>query len=671
MKLSFPRGLFILASGLSVSAFTFLGAVQGPKQVRILNHVPSVSISKSQHLGLATPSTPMSLAVALNLQNQPLLIDKLNRIYDPKDPQFGHYLTQSQFVKSFAPSASDVNSVVQYLKSQNLNVTKTSPYLIDVEGTVDDVQKAFQLEIHQYQTSKGRLVYAPTQDPLVDSAIASKIAAIVGLDSFASRVSHVHHWMTTDQPLTIGTGPNGGLSPSDIQRAYSFTSTNLTGAGQTLALFELDGYTASDISQYVNQFNITNPPALQNILVDGFSGAAGSGADEVTLDIELMMAVAPGANKILVYEGPNSNAGVLDTYAKIANDNLALQVSTSWGAPEASVGSVSQKAEEAVFMQMAAQGQTIYAAAGDSGAYDNGSTLTVDDPSSQPYVVSTGGTTLSLNANGTYASESSWGIPASKNAAAQGGGGGISSFWSIPTWQSGIGTTANMGSQTMRMVPDVSLNANPNTGYSVYFQGAFNIFGGTSCAAPLWAAFTALVNQQRATNSVAPLGFADPAIYQLGSSALYGQIFHDVADQSTNLYYKAVSGYDLSTGWGSMNVGTLVASLANPVLPPYAPTLSIIPHNTVLSLSWTAPTGSMTYTLYRGSAAAGPFTALASNVSTTSYVDTGLTDGTNYYYYVTAKDSAGQSGSSAIGTGTPALIIPEVPSHFSAVVVTP
>src|SRR5262249_33656501 len=145
--------------------------------------------------------------------------------------------------------------------------------------------------------------------------------------------------------------------------AYSLSGTTLNGSGQTLGLFELDGYTASDVTNYENFFSLPHV-TLQNVLVDGFSGipSGGGGSAEVTLDIELQIALAPGATRILVYEGPNSTAGVVDTYNRIATDNLAKQISTSWGLPESSNSATVRNSENTIFQQMAAQGQSIFAA---------------------------------------------------------------------------------------------------------------------------------------------------------------------------------------------------------------------------------------------------------------------------------------------------------------------
>jgi kumamolisin len=207
---------------------------------------------------------------------------------------------------------------------------------------------------------------------------------------------------------------------------------------------------------------------------------------------------------------------------------------------------------------MALQVQSMFAAAGDFGAYDNESNLSVDDPGSQPFVVSVGGTHLEAS-GGSYVGESTWNAGSPEAGA---GGGGVSAVWTEPGWQSGVATGQNMASSTMRNVPDVSLNADPAVGYAVFVAGSWQVIGGTSCGAPLWAAFTALVNQARAEHGLGNLGFPDPGIYAIGKGSRYSADFHDIQDGSNNLYYPAIPGFDDATGWGTINGQNLFQDLS-------------------------------------------------------------------------------------------------------------
>ena len=653
-----------------ISFIFFLSTVSAwATPTRLKGHVPSQWISRSTDNGRLTQSQEIPMTIALSLRNQSQLADLIKRLHNPTDPMYGHYLTTAQFAAQFGPTSQDIDTVQQYLASHNLKVLGTTTTTMKISGAVSDIETAFNFEMHQYQTKDNRTAYSANNDPEVDDSVSSKITAILGLNNFSKLVAHRQRRALAPRANPVGTGPSGGLAPADIQKAYSFPGGSVNGAGQTLALMELDGYTPSDITAYAQQFNIATTPALQNILIDGFNGAAGSGADEVTLDIELMMAVAPGASQILVYEGMNTETGPTDVYAKIADDNLAKQVSTSWGSPESQNTSAFLNSENSIFMQMASQGQSIYAAAGDSGAYDDGSTLSVDDPSSQPYMVSAGGTSLTLNSDGSYKSETSWGT--TDQGQDEGGGGGISSVWPMPSWQAGLATATNKGSTANRMVPDVSLDADPDTGYAIYVGGSWNVYGGTSCAAPLWAAFTALVNQQRATAGLATLGFANMAIYSAGTGASYSQLFHDVNDNSTNLFYPAVTGYDLSTGWGTMIASSLLTNFTGggaASAPMTSPTnVSATPHNQIATVTWTAVPGAVSYSVARSASNAGPFTVVAPAVSATNYIDTGLQNGTTYFYQVTAKSITSQSPASTAVSVTPAAMVPEAPTQLSAV----
>ncbi len=568
---------FAALCGLASLSLSHPATAQGTYR-HLPGHVPAL-VSQANLAGSVRPAENIPLAITLPLRNEGKLDALVQRLYDPKDPLYGQYLTPERFAADYAPTPADYEAVVAYAKSQGLTVTQrhANRLVLDVVAPARTVENAFGVRLKQYKLDSGRIFRAPNGAPSVPTAVAGRIKSIIGLDT--AEQWHAHNRMKAVDPLAfmnpvpdsydplglhsnqVGTGPGGALTPNDIKKAYNLSSVTQDGTGQTLGLFELDGYTASDVTAYEKYFwPSTSLPkvTLQNVLVDSATGSAGNGAGEVTLDIELMIALAPNASKILVYEGPNSSTGLIDTYNKIATDNLAKSISTSWGIYESGSSATTLDAEYTIFKEMAVQGQSMFAASGDSGAYDNGSSLSVDDPASQPWVTGVGGTTLTLQ-NGLWKSEKTWNGGSIANG---GGGGGISSVWAIPDYQSqaGVITTASKGSTTMRNVPDVSLDADPNTGYSIYFQGGWYIFGGTSCAAPLWATFTGLVNEARASAGLGTLGFANYPIYMAGLSTSYTSYFHDINDGSTNLYYPAVTGYDLATGWGSFNGANLLTA---------------------------------------------------------------------------------------------------------------
>lgn len=523
---------------------------------RLQGHIPHEAIAKAQHLGALDESSVVQVSLNLPLRNQQELAALIQRFHSPSDPLYGKFLTTEEFTTQFAPTQQDYDAVTAYAQAHGFNVTKTQQNrtMVNVSATAGSFNKAFNLTLHRYKDSANRVFYAPDSEPVIPDELSNLISGVVGLNNASVPVSHLTQAVASD-PVSrealalsqIGTGPGNGMAPADIRKAYNMSSVSATGTGQTLGLVELAGYNPADIAQYVKNFGLS-AVTLQNIYLDGAkgggTGSSGPGV-EVTLDIELQMALAPGASKIMVYQASqDATTAMLDIYNQIANDNIAKQISCSWGQSESELPQSFLDAENSAFMQMAAQGQSFYVAAGDSGAYiDTGAC----DPATEPYVTSVGGTKLSVNADGSYKSETTW------NDLAQGkgaGGGGVSAFWPVPSYQQGVHGVA---SSTMRNVPDVSLNADPNTAYAVYVGGGWMLVGGTSCAAPLWSAFTACVNQQRVANNMPLLGFANPTLYELAAGPQFASDFHDINDSSTNGYYYAVTGYDDATGLGSFN----------------------------------------------------------------------------------------------------------------------
>jgi subtilase family serine protease len=334
----------------------------------------------------------------------------------------------------------------------------------------------------------------------------------------------------------------------DFRTAY-VPGTLLTGAGQVVALFEAADYFPSDIALYVQQAGLPRVP-LQNVMVDGGPPppVRGDHNSEVALDIEMAICMAPGLSKIIVYEGPKDDP-ITDFHIlnRIATDNLARQISSSW-----LIGDSPQYAQ--IYAQFAVQGQSFFQASGDSCAYYPGIFQFEDSP----LVTLVGGTTLTTTGPmGAWQSEMVWNW-----GGGIGSGGGISQIYPIPVWQQGISMSANRGSATMRNIPDVALTADnilviADNGISK--PGT----GGTSAAAPLWAGFTALVNQQAAAVGQPPVGFLNPTIYTVGMERAFMSCFHDIttgnntSSGSPNLFF-AAPGYDLCTGWGTPKGNNLI-----------------------------------------------------------------------------------------------------------------
>jgi kumamolisin len=569
----------------------------------MVGHIPK-AVKKMADQGKLNEEQVVPVTFALQLNNEDQLDRQIEEMYRAGSPTYHQFITPKDFLAHYAPTAAQVQKEKDFLESKGISVQDVSAnnVLINATGTVAALNAAFKTEIHQFVRAKdGKAFYAPAQE--LQAPVNSRIAAVIGMSNTAEM--HPFYKMRKDDaldkkashPKEEGNAPGayGGLTPADIRTAYHIPA-NLDGSGQTLALFELDGYKAANITAYEKQFNLPATP-LTNVLVGGFNGkpttGEASGEVEVELDIELMVGLAPKAKQILVYEGAvdvTTNDPVvlgqafINVYSKIASDNLANIISSSWGFAEDQHAAASMQAENTIFKQMVAQGQTFFTASGDSGAEQDGSTISINDPASQPYVVAVGGTKMLIDSSGNWKSETTWNeIPVQEGA----GGGGVSTVWTIPSYQVGVSTADTQFSTTKRNMPDVSLNSDPETGYGVYatafvpssqanpsvgtMKTVWSPVGGTSAATPLWAAYNALVNQNRAAKNLSPTGFMNPLLYAIGKSSKGATDFHDIADKSNNGdaagSFTAYAGYDNATGWGSFEGTNLLNDLSTDTPP--------------------------------------------------------------------------------------------------------
>ncbi len=503
------------------------------------------------------PARRLQLVLGLPLRNDAALTEKLRELYDPSSPNFRHFLTPQQFTEQFGPTSADYQAVIAFAHAHGLTVTgvHSNRVIIDVEGSVAEVEKALHVTLHDYtHPTEGRIFHAPDTEPAVDAGVP--ISDVRGLDDYS-----VPHPYLSRRPQALinahpaaGSGTGGTYGGADFRAAY-VPGTSLTGAGQSVGLLEFDGYYPSDISSYESQFNLPQVP-LTNVAVNGGISTPGTNNDEVSLDIEMAAAMAPGLTAIYVYEAPSINGSWLDLLNRMATDNICKELSCSWGG-----GGPSSSAER-IFKQMAAQGQSFFTASGDSDAY----TGPIPFPSDSPSVTSVGGTTLSTSGPaGSYQSETvwNWGYVAQASSYL-GSSGGVSTHYTIPSYQQNVSMANNQGSTTYRNVPDVALTA--DNIFVDYGNGSSGPFGGTSAAAPLWAAFMALVNQQAVANGQAPLGFLNPTLYTIATGATYTSNFHDITtgnnfSSNSPSKYSAVAGYDLCTGLGTPSLA-LIDTLA-------------------------------------------------------------------------------------------------------------
>ena len=464
-----------------------------------------------------------------------------------------------------------------------MGATTGGGLLVPVTGTASQVEAAFAVPLVRARLADGRTVRLGTRDPSVPAVLAPSVDGVIGLsDRATSRPHLVHRTALAASPGTPAAVPRPSVGPQPCaaingvypnfrtatQLAATYGLSDLyangrVGAGQTVGLFELEPYTDSDIQAYQSCYGTHVPVA--RVAVDG--GSPGTQLGEAALDIEVVAGLAPGAS-VSVYSGPNNGGtGPIDTYAAMVDADTAKVLSTSWGQCEALMDPSARAAERTLFAKAATQGQSVLAASGDSGSSDcfsppsSGTGLAVDDPADQPGVTGVGGTSL-IGDVPNSPTESTW----NDGPGGGSGGGGNSSIFPAASWQQVAGaqsadTAYNCGTpanQQCREVPDVSASADPSYGDLIFWNGAWFPFGGTSQAAPLWAALVAATNQGCAS----PAGPLDPALYSSGAASS----LNDVTTGTNNLFggskYTAGPGYDLATGWGSPRAASLLALLS-------------------------------------------------------------------------------------------------------------
>jgi len=543
-----PTTLFVWITGLALLISTHIASA-GTKMLN--QHVPA-AIARLRPVSRLDGRQTMHLAIGIPLPNQDKLNAFIDSLQDPTSPNYHQFLTPEEFAEKFGPTKEDYETVKNFAREHHLNVTHLhgNRVVLDIEANAADVEQAFGVKLHVYNHPReARTFFAPDAAPSVDANVP--ILHVSGLNNYSLPHPKYHRNGDITPAATphTGSGPGGSYWGNDFRTAY-VPGTTLTGAGQSVALLQFDGFWPTDITAYENQTGLPHVP-MTVVPVDGGVTTPSDGNGEVCLDIEMALSMAPGLSRIYVYEAPNPSPWP-DLLSKIANDNLAKQISCSWG------GGSPDPTSEQIFKQMAAQGQTFFNASGDDDAF----TGSIDFPSESTNIIQVGGTTLTTTSSGAYVSETVWNW-----GGGTGSSGGISDTYSLPAYQQGINMAKNGGSTAFRNIPDVALIG--DNVYVTYDRGSSDVFGGTSCAAPLWAGLTALINQQAAANSHSPIGFINPAIYAIGKGANYTSAFHDVttgnnaSSSSPNAFY-AVPGYDLCTGWGTPNGTAFIDALVGP-----------------------------------------------------------------------------------------------------------
>jgi kumamolisin len=547
------------ASLLTVIAMVSIASVVGRAQMQSLmtRHVREVTVNgQASSVGRLPATQVMRLVVVLPLRHEPELEDFLQELYDPASPSYRHFLTVQEFTARFGPSPEDYDAVLHFAEANGLAVVGTSRNRlnVDVEAPVADIEKALHVTMGVYQhPTENRTFYAPSREPAVD--LPFQLWHIAGLDNYSipRPLFSRHANLRVNANATTGSGPDASFLGSDMRAAY-YEGTALTGSGQSLGLLEYYGVDLADLNTYYTNVGQTNNVPITLLSTDGTStscfyevvGYPSCNDTEQILDLTQALGMAPGLSSLVVYVGATDSA-IFNAMATASPLNAQLSSSWTWSPADPST-------DKPYFKEFAAQGQNLFQAAGDRSEWGSSSVKTY--PEDGVYLTSVGGTDLVTgSAGGSWSSETAW---------ADGGGGISPNEFAIPSWQTATASGCSSCSQTYRNGPDVSANAN----FTFYVCAnqitpcSANEWGGTSFAAPMWAGYLALANQQSVANGKGLIGFINPTLYTIGLGSSYDSDFHDITSGSNG--YSATTGYDLATGWGSPNGPGLINALAGP-----------------------------------------------------------------------------------------------------------
>ena len=666
-------GGMVVAAGASPGITLASAATYSPQRIGQAPHL----VAGAKRLGALAGTTRIQVDVEILPRDPRALAAFADAVSTPRNPLYRHFIDTEQFASRFGPTATAISTVEKRLAADGLTLGKlTADHLtLPVSGAVATFEKAFSTEFERYRLPDGRVAYANTAAPLLSGTTARYIQGVIGLDDLTLpqpiRIEKAPIDPRATSPHIVTGGPQPCSAASSAATTYSaYTADEIAsaydisplfaagdeGSGVTVAVFELEPNIHSDITAYESCYGIS--ATVNYIPEDGGPTGSAPGSDEAgvetELDIENIIGLAPKAT-VDVYQAPNSNTGLIDNYTAIVDNSAVKVVSTSWGECESESGASIISEEGTLFEQGATEGQSIYAASGDSGSDDCGTgALSVDDPASQPYVTGAGGTSMTSYTGPTQVV---WNDGGTNGA----GGGGISSSHAMPSYQSGAPSSLNVINSSSsgspcgaasgsycREVPDVSASADEDHGYVEYYDGSWTSVGGTSGAAPTWAGWTALADASSYCNSTA-IGFANPVLYEAAASNYSGN-FDDITsgnnDYGGTTKYPAGTGYDMASGLGT----PIGAALAKAVCGGGSTTNTVTVNNpgnqtstvgTAVSLQMTA-TDSASGQSFTWSATGLP-AGLSINSSNGLISGTPTTTGSSSVT-VTAQDATGASG---------------------------
>jgi subtilase family serine protease len=532
---------------VGIAAVTLAACVsvaQAAPVATISGGIPAaVANGRASLIGPAPADQVMHLAIAMPQRNVAALDDLLRDIYNPRSPNFRHYLTVAAFTERFGPTQSDYDAAVQFFASQGLAIEARTANrnIIDIAGKVADLNRVFHISLGMYRHPvESRTFISPDRAPTLDLAVP--VQQVIGLDDYVKPYTKLVFPAKKNPPPGVGgSGPQGYFIGSDMRAAY-YPTGSLNGAGQSVGLMELEGYNIADVNSFfAKKYGADNNVDVVGVKTDSASlNCTGSCDDtEQALDIEYTISVAPSLASVRVYVG-NIPEDVLNA---MASDNLSKVLSTSWGWNE------NFAVDDGVFKEFAAQGQTNLTASGDySSLQDSGPW-----PEEDANIVAVGGTDVTTKTpGGPWSGETGWSGSA--------GGPSLDKSIKIEPYQKPFINKKNAGSKKLRDVPDVAANADTDM-YLCADGTCVGGYGGTSFASPMWAGIVAMANQQAAAAGGNPVGFINPAIYALATNkTAYATQFHDITVGTSGVYH-CTRSYDLVTGLGSPQGQTFIDAL--------------------------------------------------------------------------------------------------------------
>jgi len=643
-------------------------------------------VTKSTLVAPLESSKTIALSLAIPSSDPAGLKAFVDHVSKPGDPLFRQYLTPQEVAARFGGNAADFQSLKDWAVANGLTITQEAinRTSLSVRGTVAKLNEIFKTQLSTFKTSDGVTFYSASIKPTVPTEIASKVVAVVGLTSgkpiaslakvgkaLGEHPAANSALKPADRSDALGTGPGGTYGPQDLQTAYSIpTSFGKLEKGQTLAVFEQGYYNPKDVDFYRKFFKLPGKLTQTPVAVDGSPITLEQAIElEACLDVDMISGMNPEVSTVLVYIADYTtiafDVGIADAFTAIANDNKATIVSASYGEDEGFfIADGEEVALDTSLLACAAQGITVLASSGDGGAYGNGYNYpyNVSDPATDPYITSVGGTELLTTAGEEYEFEYVY----NEFPYYGGTGGGISTYWDIPSYQnipySGY-TAGNGGSTTFRNVPDVAAEAGVFTGVAVYVsdQGGWFQVGGTSVASPLWAGYLSNINAAFSSSGLGKLGFFNPILYSVGlaEGAYPYQYMYNIINGSNGYLpfypgypgFSAGFGYNNATGngsiWGSGYAIQLLLSGTQAGTAPGAPgiTLKGKVKATSAAITITAPSGGtpLGYAIgvYQAGSIYNKVTAYLAAPTATTFTIKDLTKETAYTVIIWAYNASG------------------------------